>query len=263
MVPFDHEGHDCLRNGREDFTFCVCTFNSGKTLEKCLRSVRIVCPEAKLIVVDHYSSDDSLRIARQFNAKIIQESKGLGYARQLCFDNTHTTYLVFVDSDVEIVKNDFMNLAMRSLADNYCGAVVGMALGHRFQYGLPAGLLVLRKRDFEGEIVPDFIDARETFFIERRLQDRRLKIFYANDSMIHRSEFRSFKPEWEGANTRLLPASPLTQLVLALQTIILLSLNSRNLKNIAYVPLFYLKFLRGFANPIPWMRLERGGTRAV
>jgi len=259
----NQQRNERLRTGRSDFTFCVCTFNSGRTLESCLRSVRNVCPQATLIVIDHYSKDDTLRIARKFNARIIQESKGLGYARQLCFDNTQTPYLVFVDSDVEIVRNDFLEVATRSLADDDCGAVVGTALGHRFQYGLPAGLLALRKKDFEGAIVPDYIDARETFFIERRLQDRRLKMLYAHDSMIHRSEFRRFKPEWEGANTRLLPASPLTQLVLALQTIILLSLNSHNLKNIVYVPLFYLKFLRGFANPIPWIRLERGVTRAV
>jgi hypothetical protein len=116
----------------------------------------------------------------------------------------------------------------------------------------------LRKNDFTGKVVPDYIDARETFFIERRLRSRGLKIFYLNDSMVHRSQLRRFKPEWEGANTRLLPDSTTRQLFVALKAIILLSLNSQSLKNILYIPLFYVKFLRGFANPAPWMRLNRG-----
>lgn len=246
-----------MTDGR-DFTFCVCTFNSGKTLGRCLQSICRVSSISRIIVIDHYSQDDTLKIAASFDAKIIQESKGLGHARQLCFNNTQTKYLVFVDSDVEIVRNDFLEIATRTLAKNDYGAVVGLALGHRFRYGLPAGLLVLRTKDFTGEVVPDYIDARETYFIQRRLQSRGLNIFYAVDSMIHRSQFRKFKPEWEGANTRLLPASTLTELILGLQTIILLTLNSRNLKNIIYLPLFYLKFLRGFINPVRWARLDRG-----
>jgi len=137
--------------------------------------------------------------------------------------------------------------------------VVGMASGHRFRYGLPAGLLVLRKSDFDGKFVPDYVDARETFFIQRRLRSLGLTVCYVHDSMIHRSQFRKFKPEWEGANTRLLPDSAPRQLLLALETIILLSLNSHSLKTIAYIPIFYLKFLRGFINPVPWIRLNRTG----
>ncbi len=133
-----------------------------------------------------------------------------------------------------------------------------MALGHRFRYGLPASLLILRKNDFLGKIVPDYIDARETFFIQKRLNKKNLLTFYADDSIIHRSQFRRFKPEWEGANTRILPDSNHKELLLALKVIVLLSLNSRNLKNIVYVPIFYLKFLHGFVKPAPWLRLNRG-----
>jgi glycosyltransferase involved in cell wall biosynthesis len=243
---------------QDQLTFCICTFNSANTLEPCLKSIRKLAPSARLVIVDHRSNDGTLKIAKRFNAETIHESKGLGYARQLCFDAAKTNYLVFVDSDVEIVRDDFLEIATHTLASRDHGAIVGMALGHRFQYGLPAGLLVLRRSDFSGKIVPDYIDARETFFIERRLRTLGLKVSYIRDAMIHRSQFRKFKPEWEGANTRLLPDSSFRQLTLAFRTIILLSLNSRSLKNIIYVPLFYVKFLRGFVNPAPWIRLNRG-----
>jgi hypothetical protein len=164
---------------------------------------------------------------------------------------------VFVDSDVEIVRSDFLDIAAKVLQDKECGAVVGLAVGHRFQYGLPASLLVLRKKDFAGKIVPDYIDARETFFIQKHLDSKKLRTYYVLDAMVHRSQFRKFKPEWEGANTRLLPNSKPRELLFALKVILLLSLNSRNMKNIVYVPIFYLKFLRGFANPAAWLRLKR------
>jgi glycosyltransferase involved in cell wall biosynthesis len=210
------------------------------------------------VVVDHYSEDDTVKIAKKFNAEIFSEGRGLGYARQLCFDLTKSEYVVFVDCDVEIVGSDFFDVATQTLSKRQYGAVVGMALGHRFHYGLPASLLVLRKKDFLGKIVPDYIDARETFFIQRHLEDLHLRIFYVYDSMIHRSQFRKFKPEWEGANTRILPDSGPKELLSALKVIILLSLNGRNLKNILYVPFFYLKFLQGFAKPASWLRMNRG-----
>ncbi len=239
------------------FSFCVCTYNSSKTLYDCLRSIRSVSGDSRLIVVDHGSEDETLEIASSFSAEVYDESKGLGFARQLCFELVNTKFIVFVDSDVEIVREDFLNISSRVLADEKYGAVVGMSSGHRLTYGIPAGLLVLRKKDFEGRIIPDYIDARETYFVQRRLDERRLKTFYVPDAMVHRSQFRRFKPEWEGANTRILPSPMLKELAFSLRVIVLMSLNSHRVKNIAYVPIFYLKFLVGFTNPKPWLRLRR------
>lgn len=242
-------------------TFCVCTYNSAKTLEQCLGSIKRLTPDSRLLVVDHNSDDGTIQIARKFNSEIFSERRGLGRARQLCFDLAHTEYIVFVDSDVEIVRADFFDLALSILRDRGYGAIVGMAVGHRFRYGLPASLLVLRRNNFLGRVVPDYIDARETYFIQRRLDERKLKTYYVLDSMVHRSQFREFKPEWEGANTRVLPDSKPRELLFALKVILLLSLNSHNLKNILYVPVFYLKFLYGFVKPEPWLRMKRGVSR--
>lgn len=242
---------------KDKLTLCVCTYNSAKTLPLCLTSLKKVVPKSELLVIDHCSEDGTVEIARRFTSKIFSETKGLGYARQLCFDLTDTEYIVFVDSDVEIVRVDFFEIATNVLQNKEYGAVIGMAVGHRFRYGLPASLLVLRKGDFLGRVIPDYIDARETYFIQKRLDEQKLETYYVLDSMVHRSQFREFKPEWEGANTRVLPNSKLKELLFALKVILLLSLNSRNMKNILYVPVFYLKFLYGFVKPGPWLRMKR------
>ena len=239
------------------FSFCVCTYNSGSTLRKCLESIRTLSSDSRLIVVDHDSQDSTLQIASEFSAEIHNETKGLGHARQLCFDLVETEFIVFVDSDVQVMRPDFLNISTQALASPKYGAVVGLSLGHRFAYGLPASLLVLRKADFQGEIVPDYIDARETYFLQRQLDSRNLKTFYVPNAIIHRSQFRRFKPEWEGANTRVLPARRFSELAWALKVIVLMSLNSRSGKNVAYIPVFYLKFLVGFTHPSRWLRLKR------
>jgi glycosyltransferase involved in cell wall biosynthesis len=235
----------------------VCTYNSADTIDDCLRSIRDLSNDSRLIVVDHDSRDDTLRVASMHSAEVHKETKGLGYARQLCFDLVDTDLIVFVDSDVEIVRKDFLDVSAKVLADEKYGAVVGMPLGHRFSYGLPASLLVLRKSDFRGKTIPAYIDARETYFIQHRLDSQRLRTFYVPEAIFHRSQFRKFKPEWEGANTRILPSSKLRELAFALKVVFLMSLNSRQVKNVAYVPVFYLKFLVGFTDPRPWLRLKR------
>jgi len=245
-----------------DLTVFVCTYNSRSTLEPCLAGLRAANPAAKLVVIDHGSTDGTLELAAGYGAEIHHESVSLGYARQLAFKLSATEYLAFLDSDVTIADASFLERAVEALQDPRVGAVVGMAVGHRLAYGLPAGLLVLRTKDFQGSVIPDFIDARETFYIVERLRDLRLRTVYLADAMVHDSRFREFKPEWEGANTRLATGVRAAELAFALKVIIMLSINSRSLKNIAYVPLFYLKFLRGFSDPKRWRKLVRDPEEA-
>ncbi len=241
----------------DNLTVFVCTYNSARTLERCLESLGKGELGLRIVVIDHNSSDDTVEMARRFGVEVFAEGVGLGYARQLAFDIVDTDFLAFVDSDVELVEPRFFERAITLLMSPAVGAVVGMGAGHRFAYGLPAGLLVLRSRDFDGKIIPDHIDARETYYIQRQLDKKRLRTVYIANSMIHRSEFRKYKPEWEGANTRLARGLRLDELLFSLQVIILIALNSQSVKNLLYVPVFYGKFIRGFVHPNIWRRLNR------
>jgi glycosyltransferase involved in cell wall biosynthesis len=243
-----------------DLTVFVCTYNSSSTLDACLSGIWRAAPEAKVVLIDHMSTDGTIEIAKRFGATVVSEDVSLGYARQMAFEITGTKFLAFVDSDVEIVEPRSFERAIQELERRKVGAVVGMAVGHRLAYGLPASLLVLRSADFFGKVIPDYIDARETYFIQERLDSLGLKTVYLADAIIHRSQYRRLKPEWEGANTRVACGVDLNQLLFALKVILMMSLNSKSLRNVLYVPIFYLKFLRGFANPLPWVRLERRTT---
>lgn len=240
-----------------DLTIFVCTYNSAGTLEGCLQSIIASEPDSPVVVVDHSSTDSSLEIAKKLGVEIHLENVGLGFARQLCFELVKTNYLAFVDGDEEIIEKSFFRKAIETLQDPRVGAVAGMGLGHRFAYGLPMGVLVLRSRDFKGKVIPSYVNAREEYFVSRRLRSLGLKSVFLADAKIHRSQYRKYKPEWEGANTRIVGGVSAQQLLFILRVILLQSLNSGSMKNVFYAPIFYLKFLRGFVNPLDWRRIRQ------
>ncbi len=238
-------------------TVCVCTYNSSRTLEACLKSIHQILLGARLIVMDHLSDDRTLEIARVFGAEIYSESVGLGYARQRCIELVKTDFLAFVDSDVEIIDENFFEEALLELENPQVGAVIGMSQRTSLPYGLPAGLLVLRRNDLQGQVIPSSVDARETYYLQSRLDELSLKVSYMPDAMIHRSEYRRYKPEWEGANTRVVCGLSVKELLYAFNVILLMSLNSRSARNSIYIPVFVLKFMKGFVNPEKWRHLKR------
>ncbi|HYC27127.1 MAG TPA: hypothetical protein VEB67_03800, partial [Nitrososphaerales archaeon] len=120
-----------------------------------------------------------------------------------------------------------------------------------------ASLLALRMSDFHGHVVPDEIDARETYYIQARLDKLKRRTVYIRDCIIHRSKYRGRKMEWEGANTRIAAGLSLRELAFCFRVMVLMSLNSHSVKNLAYVPIAYLHFCRGFVQPSRWNRLQR------
>ena len=99
--------------------------------------------------------------------------------------------------------------------------------------------------------------AREEYFARQSLEALGLTASFLRDAMIPKSQFRKYKPEWEGANTRIAAGVDLHQLAFVLRVVVLQSLNSRSGRNFLYVPVFYLKFLRGFVNPLVWKALRQ------
>jgi glycosyltransferase involved in cell wall biosynthesis len=76
------------------------TYNSGKTLSECLKSIYSQSyPFFEVIIVDNYSDDNTLEIAKQFGAKIMQAKSNPATARNIGIRNSTGKYLLFLDSD--------------------------------------------------------------------------------------------------------------------------------------------------------------------
>jgi glycosyltransferase involved in cell wall biosynthesis len=93
----------------------VITFNEERNLARCLESVAFA---QEILVVDSFSTDQTLQIAAQYGAKTLQQ-KWLGFGGQKNFANKNTQHdwILSLDADEALspelaqeIKNKFANL---------------------------------------------------------------------------------------------------------------------------------------------------------
>jgi glycosyltransferase involved in cell wall biosynthesis len=86
---------------RPSISATVLTFNNGSTLERCLESIRWV---EEIIVVDSFSTDQSLEVASRYTDKVFQR-QWPGFVKQRNFAKQQATgeWILWVDAD-EVVS---------------------------------------------------------------------------------------------------------------------------------------------------------------
>lgn len=85
------------------WTLITVTHNSAEPLKRYWSSVRL--PEdVGWVVVDNGSTDDTVRIARELGAEVIEAGRNLGFGRanNLGMAHSHTPYVAFVNPDVTV-----------------------------------------------------------------------------------------------------------------------------------------------------------------
>jgi len=81
------------------------TYNSEKTLEKCLKSIRRqTYRNLEIIVVDKFSKDRTVEIAKRYGARIIYDEGERTRAKNIGLKKAEGKYVLFVDSDMELSK---------------------------------------------------------------------------------------------------------------------------------------------------------------
>jgi glycosyltransferase involved in cell wall biosynthesis len=81
----------------EKLSVFITTYNNDKTLGACLESVKWA---DDIVLLDSYSSDDTLEIARRYGCRIFQhEFLGYGRQKQLALDKTEHPWALLLDAD--------------------------------------------------------------------------------------------------------------------------------------------------------------------
>jgi len=101
---------------KTEVTIGVCVRNNASTIREAIESIigqDFPHELVELIVVVGHSEDKTLSIVKKvlensvIRRKVINENKGLGYARQTAVDNAEGRYIVWVDGDM-IISQDYV-----------------------------------------------------------------------------------------------------------------------------------------------------------
>jgi len=109
----------------------ILTKNSERLLKACLESIYENVPVNRLIVIDAFSVDNTLKILDKFNVKygnikIVQEKGSRGKARDIGIREVETEWFMFVDSDA-ILCEDWFKKASRHIHKSI-GAIWGVSI---------------------------------------------------------------------------------------------------------------------------------------
>jgi glycosyltransferase involved in cell wall biosynthesis len=115
----------------ETIDVAILTMNSERMLKECINSVYNNVPVKNLIIVDGYSTDDTVNIVKEFqekygNVKFVQEKGTRGSARQTAIQLAKSDWFMFVDSDVILSKN-WLAEAQKLIKDDV-GAIWGIEI---------------------------------------------------------------------------------------------------------------------------------------
>ncbi len=81
----------------------IITFNEELNLPRCLESVKWA---EEIIIVDSFSTDRTLEIARRYTNKIVtQKWKGFGSAKQLALETATSKWALSLDADEEVTTD--------------------------------------------------------------------------------------------------------------------------------------------------------------
>ncbi len=106
-------------------------YNEAKTIAKVVHDFQRTLPQAKIIVFDNNSRDNSAEIAKNAGAQIEHVYKqGKGNVMREIFDKFDADLLVVVDGDDTYFANDAPVL-IQTLIDNNCDMVVGNRLNKK------------------------------------------------------------------------------------------------------------------------------------
>jgi len=180
---------------------CIPTWNSGRTLARCLERILGEIAVNRIIIVDNFSGDDTVRIAEKFGAEMIQEKCGIGKARQILIENVTTEYFAFIDSDAVLRKGWFKTVIKIMQSNPRIGAVGGLFFSdnpherrfwemryRRVRTDDPMwerGYLIdtlIRKEAVEGISIPEWLTNYEDKYIRDYLVSRNYRWVVSKDA---------------------------------------------------------------------------------
>ena len=95
-------------------SFCIPTKNEGEDLPNCLESIVTQNYEnVEIIIVDGYSSDNTLEIAKKYGCEIYYDNVSLANARQISIEKSSREIVAIWDADIIIPHKNWLKDAVK------------------------------------------------------------------------------------------------------------------------------------------------------
>lgn len=203
---------------------CIPTWNNGRFLKRCLESVQREVDVNRIIVVDKYSTDNTVSILEQHNnrygnIKITQSKETLGVARQILINSVETEYFLFIDGDVELkpgymatvskymkksvgATESLVELTDRLIAERYTRGLEKLGFETRDPRGFTHCTLVWKK-SVEGIEIPKERYAFEDKYIRNFIEKQGYEWIVSKEKMAihyndHGSDFDILRYRFKG-----------------------------------------------------------------
>jgi glycosyltransferase involved in cell wall biosynthesis len=224
----------------------MCSHNSSKSwFRRCLESIRREIPVHCFILVDCFSTDDTLGVVREYfsNVKLVSTDAKLGPAREMGIQLVDRPWFVFVDDDIELSEGWYSRIV--SYVEDGVGAVIGSPIetspafekysrlimndknAMRFMVidknspetvrGLTCDTLC-RKEAVRDWVPPADLAAYEDYHVLRHIVRRGFRWISTSDATCRHYGLFSLrfvyrKAKWNGAGARLIGATTLQRLI--------------------------------------------------
>ncbi|MEM3874845.1 MAG: glycosyltransferase family 2 protein [Candidatus Bathyarchaeia archaeon] len=261
----------------------VCTYQSEKYLDECLTSIENTVPFKKLIVVDHYSTDKTIEIAKKHKAEIYFESVSLGYARQIAIEHSNAPFILFVDSDVVFYDDKWFKSAVELFKNDENVGAIGIELPAKLppwrrKYvnfwwkTVPqirkrsfANVYFLRRKAIEGIKIPYQLGAYEHVFIRNYVAKRGWKIYVIPGNGLHYYDYPEWKSAWLGAGSRFfgdekvvdLPKMLIRRILTAFLKAVPPAIVHNDPSIIINNTLYWFRYLKGWLKPEDYITIKR------
>jgi len=108
-------------------SFVVVTYNSTRTIKKCIESVLIQDDNKELVVIDNKSSDNTVEVVSSFpRVKLIKSAKNIGFGagNNRGLKEVNSDIVVFVNPDT-ILARDFSKRILKSFDKHPKASIIG------------------------------------------------------------------------------------------------------------------------------------------
>ena len=80
----------------------IATKNEQENIERCLKSIKAQSIPAEIIVVDNFSEDNTLQIAKVYTQNVYKSGPERSAQRNFGLKKAHGQYVLFLDADMEL-----------------------------------------------------------------------------------------------------------------------------------------------------------------